>query len=209
MSEKFNYEYQLTTKLISLLRSKGYDPSTLRMEWTQDNARFDLAILDPQSTELLALFEIKLQSRAIVSSADLRKSLAKYANIATKLEVPLYLISAREGSESYTINLVTPESRNDEHPIIVDIDSADFPSFVDLKTRIVTDKRRETMDSFSKLSWCSAIFALILLILDISKLLPMTPSRLMLVGAIIGLLLLPKANRLKILGFEFERLENK
>lgn len=209
MSDKFNSEYQITNKLVSLLRSKGYDASTLRMEWMENGATFDMAIVDPQTTELLALFEIKLRSRMIVSSKDIRESLAKYANIATKLEVPLYLISATEGNETYSINLVTPESRNDNFPVIIDISPDDLPTFSDLKKRIVTDKRRETIDSFAKLSMGSAIFAFILLTLDIFGLLPMTPTRLMLVGAIIGLLLLPKANRLKILGFEFERLESK
>lgn len=208
MDEAFNHEYQITHRLISLLRTKGYDLSTLRTEWNQDGQRFDLSVVDTQTTELLALFEIKLYNAGIVTSSDLRASLEKYANIATKNDVPLYLVSSTKGRTSYSISLVTPQTRKSELPIIVDVTTEDFPSFSELKGKIVSERRRDTMDKFSKLSYSFAALAGLLLILDLFEILSMTTSRLALLGVTIGLVLLPNANRLKVLGFEFERLKD-
>lgn len=208
MNGRFESEYEITRELISLLRKKGYNPATFRNEWHQDGQIFDLAIIDTQTTELLALFEIKLQSAVIVTSHDLRASLEKYANIATKHDVPLYLVSATEGKSNFSINLVTPQTRQSELPIIVDISTEQFPSFDELRSKIISEKRRETLDAFSKISYFFSFLTGLLLIVDLVGLISMTPSRLALLGVSIGLILLPKANRLKILGFEFERLKD-
>jgi len=66
-------------------------------------------------------------------------------------------------------------------------------------------KRKSALDWFQVVCSLFAIALIALLILEFSGKVKLTPERLVLIGAIIGLIVVPVASKLKILGVEFER----
>jgi hypothetical protein len=44
---------------------------------------------------------------------------------------------------------------------------------------------------------------------DLKEIMNITPGRIALIGTIVGLIIIPFASKLRILGFEFERLKEK
>jgi len=70
-------------------------------------------------------------------------------------------------------------------------------------------KRQETLTLFHIICWSLAIIVTALLYLEFINKIKITTERLALIAVIIGLILIPFAGKLKILGFEFERLQRK
>jgi hypothetical protein len=69
-------------------------------------------------------------------------------------------------------------------------------------------KKENAIQNFQVVCWVLGICSLIILILDFANTLPLTPARIALLGVIFGLFLLPFASKIKIFGFEFERIKN-
>jgi len=65
--------------------------------------------------------------------------------------------------------------------------------------------QKSTLDWFQIICWILAAGILVLLILEFTEKIKLTPERLVLIGIIIGLIVVPVASKLKILGVEFER----
>ena len=76
----------------------------------------------------------------------------------------------------------------------------------DLLLLVYERKRENTLNYFQVICWVVAFLLFIVLLLDILKIVSMTPERLALVGGIVALVIIPFAKKLRILGVEFERL---
>ncbi len=198
-------EYSLRRELIKLLISKGYPESSFNFEWKQGMLGYDLAILDPCSSELLAIFELKVESAVVVSTEKLREKIKKYAALVSKVSVPLYIVSAVQGGNLFAIHKLIYQTKESNFPEFLEVEN--LSDFNTLKNTVLVLKKKEYINWLKIGSWFFSFLFLILLILDWLGKIEVTYPRLVLMGVICGLFLVPYAYKLKILGFEFERLK--
>ncbi|PIR03955.1 MAG: hypothetical protein COV59_02110 [Candidatus Magasanikbacteria bacterium CG11_big_fil_rev_8_21_14_0_20_39_34] len=203
MAKKFTSEYSLRHELIKILLERGYPEESLNLEWRKGTVIYDLAIVDPKSGELIAIFEFKLEHKFIFTTERLRKKLSKFATLDITTPVPLYIVSATDGGEEFSISKVLYQSKDLSVPEFVQV--KELPDFETLKSKVIAGKKKVYRDWFRIKSTVIGWLLLILFILDWSSITSITNERLLLLGIIIGLFLAPDVYRLKILGFEIER----
>lgn len=194
-------EQHLLQELISTLIERGYPKKTLITGWRQGGHVYDLAVVDPYSAELLAAFELILQSQVVRSSKPVREKIEKYRDLQTDAGVPLYVVMATKNEEGFTVTQINPFKGENETWIHI----RDIPLFEDVRGRTLIQKLAKVVDTFQILCWSIALIAMILLISDINQILTLTPQRLTLMGVIIALILLPYLRKIKVLGVEIER----
>jgi len=78
---------------------------------------------------------------------------------------------------------------------------------VTVESERIEKESKEKVDEVRLVCFLSAIVLLVLLVLSVSGIFTPSPTQLGLIGAIVGLLLLPNTAKLKGLGIEFERLK--
>lgn len=203
MTKKFTSEYSLRHELIKILLGKGYPEESLNLEWRKGDVIYDLAIVDPKTSELIAIFEFKLEHKFIFTTEKLRKKLKKFATLDTTNPVPLYLMSATDGGDKFSIDKILYQSKDLSVPEFINI--KELPNFEKLKNQVIIKKKKTYRDWFRIKSSIFAWLLLTLLLLDWASFITVTYERLTMLGVIIGLFLTPDVYRLKILGFEIER----
>lgn len=204
----------LLLSLIDFLLAHGYPKNSLVMEWPiRGRYRVDLAVVDPDTNKAIALFELKRKKRPETLKMALRQ-LEAYSKALGDEQVPTYVVFGKEGDPPFEIYYLQKEGleRSENQPIRIN----KVPDFSIFKTsrfrKIVSQtekKRKKTLNSFQIVCWVAAFFVSVLLILDFSNILDITPERLALVGVVAGLVIIPFASKLKLLGIEFERLREK
>lgn len=210
-------EIDINDFFVKYLISKGYPENSINIGTTIAHplglCKPDFIIVDPDSNKPLAIFELKrMRTDTSVSSAI--QQLMKYAQIIENPDIPLFAvfpISIDNNSlefEFFTIDLSSEKKDSDR---IKKTDT--FPSYKLLKNSQLTKElskisteQEQTIDNFTKVSWALAFLVFLVLVADILNIFKIDIQSLALIGVIIGLIILPYANKLKILGFEFERL---
>ena len=193
--------------LIMYLMEHGYPESSLSIEYPIGKYRVDLAIVDPDIKEPVAIFEVK--SRRTQQSEKYGKTQIKsYLKALKKTSVPAYLVFGSDGTPPIEIQRISFEDE-----VVQNIDRKfsaesipDFTTLIKSKRNVkiaeTTNERKEIIDLFFIVCWiCGTVIAILLL----SKV-QLSGSDLILLGGVIGLILLPFASKFKFLGLEFERL---
>lgn len=193
--------------LIDYLIAYGYPESSLGIEWPIGKYRADLVIVDPDTREPVAIFEVK--SRRTPHSEKFGKAqIESFLKTLGNTSVPAYLVFGKDGTPPLEIQRISfgdEEVQNAER--IFSAESIlDFTTLTKSRRNIMIaetkNERKKVVDRFFIVCWgCGVLIGLILLFR-----IPLSGLDLILIGAMIGLILLPYASKFKFLGLEFERL---
>lgn len=192
--------------LIDYLVARGYPVQWIAIEYPAGKRNADLAVVDPATNEPVAVFELK-RDRKPESEMSGRKQLAAFSTAMGNPSILAYLVFEKKGRPGFEIKRVGP---NDGDP---GKKPEDVPEFRVLqhssRLTAVAGKKQEkehALDVFLCISWACALLVLVVLVADLLGH-GMSEKQLVLAGAVIALVLIPYANKLKILGFEWERLQ--
>ena len=196
--------------LLSYLQEHGYPLESLAVEFPvgKDNRyRADLAVLDPDSKEPIALFEVKQQWNAATEAMG-RRQLKSFVSALETKSIPTYLVFGKQGAPPFEIVRVSfqDEETAEARP------PSEIPNFDVLSKSghnlVLQAKKREhkkRVDAFTAVCLTLAAIVVVLLIADLTHRLSISPVDLTLTVIVIGLVLVPYASKIKFAGVEFER----
>ena len=200
-------EVSLVSDLRLKLLEAGYPEEAIRVEYantylsTGGNC-IDLAVIDPQNGEVLAIFEVKSsrQKSGLLSKAS--KQILSYAKYYPGS--PQCFVYVEEGKKK-TLSVVNLNSGTLTSLKVV-------PSLESLRSSRVaqekTAKKQESkkaFDSFVVTCYVLAFGAVCILCFDIFKVYAFSSQQLSLFAVIGVLVIIPHAARIKVAGLEFER----
>jgi hypothetical protein len=201
---------ELVDIVISYLRSHGYPEESIIQEWKiSDRYRVDLAILDNKSKTPIALFEFKRQRDQRTENMAIEQ-LKNYSNALGDNTIPCYIVFGIETEPSFELYYLTKEDGRDFLKQIIQI-----PSFSNFKNNYIskniakaTKATKSTFNWFKAICWILALIIALLLYMDFQGCIKLTAERLGIIAIIVGLIIVPFARKLSILGLEFERLQD-
>lgn len=199
-------EVEVSEYLLNELKRQGYPESSIRFEFVVSSGNgqrqhIDVAIIDPDSNDVIAIIEVKRGTRDGVLNSAARQVLS-YAKLLPSNPLSLVYVFNGDSKQIGTVN--------NEDGFITLI--PEFPPFNSLRTGgraqnkvEVKNKSNRVTDSFSFSCYVLAFLVAIILVLDISEIYKFSSQQLILLGIFIGLLIIPYAAKFKLLGMEFER----
>lgn len=203
--------------LIEYLKEHGYPESCLAIEWPVGKYRVDLAVLDPDTKEPVAIFELKNRRTNEIEMLG-KKQLATFLNAMGKTNLPAYLVYGSSGDPPFEIQRVKFKEAESKD-IVTTFSAESIPTFNTLKISNrnfkiaeTREKLNEIIDKYFFVVCFICAFSLILVLYGtLFKKILVSTQDLILIGATVALILLPFASKIKFLGLEFERLtkENK
>ena len=206
---------ELEQQFFDYLRRKEFpSDSIIAQPMTGGDSRPDFAVVDKGKDEVLAMFEIK--NRIHGQSLDDAFSQLRHDTAAFRgLGVAVYLVvpaASPTFSEPFQFYRERHDGSTEEVPAIL------FPTFASLlagksalKKEEIKREQIDTTDEFRRLCCYMAILCLALIAVDIYaslsgwKIEILTTQRITLLGAAIALFVIPYAQKIKALGFEYER----
>jgi len=206
--DKMEQNRDTLNALIEYLCAHGYPASSIAVEFPAGRKRADLAVVDPDTKEVVAVFELKME-RNPRSEKFGREQLRTYLQALGNPAVPAYLVFDNPGqTPPFEIERVRPEPCAPDEP-----ESSSVPNFQVLQksrqSTAVAEKKTEkktALDKFLIACWVCALITGVLLLIDIFSEFKISQQQLALFGATIALIIIPFASKLKVLGVEFERL---
>jgi hypothetical protein len=203
-------EKDLLVALIKHLTAHGYPEEALVFEWKVGGKHMvDLAVIEPTTNKPIALFELKRQKNPQTLEMATRQ-LEAYTKALGDDQIPTYIVFPGEGTPPFEMYHLKRSISENKHELTTQIERV--PDYSVLKSSKINKeiletekKRKSTLDWFQVVCSLLAIALIALLIFEFSGKVKLTPERLVLIGAIIGLIVVPVASKLKILGVEFER----
>lgn len=200
-----------------LQSEKGYpkDAIVYDSEWLSIDGkrkfRPDFILYEPNRKERLAIIEIK--DAKIANGKNIYDQLNGFRQAIEKSNLPIYLVTPSYNStDDNQMDLYT----FDETGMIKKIDISLFPTFLALSS-VDSVNRKDTLrvegnateKTFKIVSWSSATMLFVLTVADYilstQGITLLTPERLTLIGAVIGLVIMPFIQKFKGLGIEWER----
>ncbi|MFA5269953.1 MAG: hypothetical protein WC379_18470 [Methanoregula sp.] len=209
-------ELDIHEVFVEFLVSKGYPRNSVTIDPVYEHLgrkyRPDIVIVEPDTNKPLAIFEIKneLGKNGLNSAIQ---QLFSYAQAIKIPDIPLFAAFPTIVDKEITFEIyqIKSPSETKETESSGKIESP--PSYALLKNSRLTEElskisedQEKTVDNFTKVCWGLAFLVFLFLIIDFLNIYKIDLQRLGLIGVLIGLIILPFANKLKILGFEFERL---
>ncbi|SDK76570.1 type I restriction enzyme HsdR N-terminal domain-containing protein [Microbulbifer yueqingensis] len=199
-------EVEAINYLIQELIELGYPESSIRFEFAVSDGKghrkyIDVAIIDPDSNDVVAIIEVKKGCRDNALSNAARQVIS-YAKLLPSSPLSLVYIFDTGGKKIGVVN------ESDGSVTLI----PSPPSFKSLLTGgraqnkvEVKSKSNRVTDSFSLACYLMAILVGIILTLDILNIYKFSSQQLTLLGIFVGLLVIPYAAKFKLLGMEFER----
>ncbi len=197
--------------LLEYLLNHGYPKSSFAIEYNTGRYRIDLAILDPKTNLPIQIFEIKSKKNNDLIKMG-KEQLKKYLNELKLIDVPAYLVFPSVNEPYFEVERITIDEQSN-----IDSESIEGYNILNFnmqkqtrviekieKTKIDKDKAR---DSFKIVCWILSALLVLLLIIQKTSLISLDTIDISILGAAIGLFIIPFANKLKILGIEFERFQ--
>jgi hypothetical protein len=199
-------ERDISEALLRELSELGYPESSVRSEFPVSIGRhlrtyIDVAVIDPDTSDVLAIIEIKGSTRP-----EMLKSAAKQVAAQSKMlpSAPMAFVYAYDGEEKI-IGRVSEEDSSLE-------DISSLPQFKSLRSggrahqKIESKKKSNRVtDTFTICCYVLAILVAVILALDVASIYKFSSQQLSLLGIFIGLIVIPYAAKFKLLGMEFER----
>jgi hypothetical protein len=203
-------EIDVSKRLAEYLIQHGYPEDSIILEWKiSDRYWVDLAVIDNMSKKPVALFESKRQRNKRSETISIEQ-LKKYSDVIGDKTIPLYLVFGADNADGFEMFFLGVE---DAKEVLKPIQT--IPQFKNLMnnflSKAVTKNEREkqsTFNWFKFICWLLAFLIAFLLFFDFNGCLSITPERLGMIAIIIGLVIVPFARKLSILGLEFERLQD-
>ena len=201
---------ELLDIVVSYLISHGYPEESIILEWKiSDRYRVDLAILDNKSKTPIALFEFKRQKNRGTENMAIAQ-LKTYTNALGDNTIPCYIVFGIDTEPLFELYYLTKEEGKDYLKQIVQI-----PSFSNFKNNYIsktiaktTQEKKTTFNWFKAICWILALIIALLLYMDFQGCIELSAERLGIIAIIVGLIIVPFARKLSILGLEFERLQD-
>lgn len=187
-------------ELLSYLVKNNYPPESLATYWEKDNHIYDLAIIHPETREVVAIIELNIKNKLMSSSAGLRKTIASYLKLKKETNIPLFHVEKyHSGLKIY--QFVSPD--NSEKGTFIPLRK--IPNYEDIKLKSLGEKRKTAMDKIQIICCIFGIIVFGILIADIFNLYKFTTIQMGFLVLTIVLFLIPYSNKLKIFNIEFER----
>jgi len=202
-------EIDLLQRVANFLIEHGYPEDSIILEWKiTERYRVDMAIIDNKSKKPIALFEFKRQKQSQSENMAIEQ-LKQYAEALGDSTIPLYVVFGSDQPPGFELFFLTEEDGNEILKTI-----PQFPPFTYFKnsfiSKLLSKKEKEKTDTynwFQIICWILAFLVALLLFFDFMGCLEITTERLGIIAVIIALVVFPFARKLKILGVEFERLQ--
>ncbi len=192
-----------------LIQDRGYPPDSIVEEpWFGKPgqpalARADLGVLDPDVGEVAAVFEVKGSSPP-QSHESARSTLQAWEDRASGV-IPYLAIPSSAGLRFWRLKegklVELPQSGLPAHSALL----AMAESARRIRARV---ERAETIDRFRLACYCLAGLVFAFFLLSVLGIVTLTAQSLALLLLAVGLVVLPNAAKLKLLGVEFERYES-
>jgi hypothetical protein len=170
-------------------------------------------VIDLDHREPLAVYEVKGESLSEPPSPKWVTQLLSYALIKKDRSIPVYLVTPSAEGDGLCFHRFTEKNEFEE------VVSATLPAYERLRAvRIAADMARvkreteQTKDNFARI--CCALAVIILLIvmgdflLDFKDVQLLTANRMILIGVVVALVIIPFAQKFKGFGIEYERLRS-
>lgn len=203
-------ENKLIDIFVSTLIEIGYPEDSILLDWKiSANYRIDMAIIDNVSKHPIALFEFRMQNFKESENAMVEK-LKRYSTTLGDTTIPLYVVFSANNTKGFEVYLIKDENTKNLLEFIPNI-----PQFKSLKNNYLTkaakkneEDIKENFNWFKYGCFISAFILAILLYYDFKGCISITKERLGIIVIIILLFVIPFARKLKILGLEFEVLQD-
>jgi len=201
-------EKKLLDNFIEYLLNHGYPTESIALEYKLDNLRrVDLAVIDSITNVPLMLFEFK-QYKTDSAFKQGGCTLKNFKMSLKNIDVPMYLVIFSDEEpffELFEVNSYTGA-------IIGKIESFKSLDFEYQRIARLSEKakkaekdKRTAIDTFSVVSWVLAAIFILLIIVNKFTEIELSATDLTLIGAAVGLILIPFSSKIKFFGIEFER----
>lgn len=195
--------------VIKFLLSHGYPQESIAVEYPIGKYRIDLAILDIETKEPIALFEFKAK-RTPSAERFGREQLKPFLKAASNSSIPTYLVFEKESPPFYEIEKILVNDQETMMPLF-----AEKPLDYDIlkqsgRNILITRKKAENKDAFDVFKiacWICVVLVFVVFVLDALGRIELSEKQLVLLSGAIALAIIPFASKLKILGVEFERMK--
>ncbi len=200
---------ELVDQLVEYLKAHGYPEDSIISEWKiSDKYRVDLAIVDNKLKNPIALFEFKRHRDPRTENMAIAQ-LKNYSNALGDSTIPCYIVFGTDIQPYFEIFYLTKEEGSVNLKQVGQI-----PSFSNIRNSYLsktlaktTKAKRRTFNWFKAICWILALIIAILLFADFNGCIVLSAERLGIIVIIVGLIVVPFARKLSILGLEFERLK--
>lgn len=187
--------------LLKHLIQEGYPAEALSTKWITETGMWDVVIIAPRTKQLVAIVTVKVKNNLIVTSEPARKAIKKFSGIEGG-NVQFFFVSADERG-SLDISQFIPDSTSFEEGDFIPLQK--MPNFENLIKSSLGGARKNAQAKIELICWISAIILVIILSLEFLGCISITLEQQTLLGAIIALVLIPFASKIKIFNIEFER----
>lgn len=201
---EFSEAVAFATVQTLLTTQKGYPDSSLSTEiGFPDGSSVDLAVFNPETESLLAVFEFKRVVRPdAAASVRLREALERIDTLGR--DVPRFGVAfTSEGGLHYY--------RSAGDGTLAPIEFEDIPSFASLvggisvrRQAVAVKARKAALTSIDRKGYLLGLFAALLFVAGVWGWWTPTWELLALLSAAIGLCFIPEISRLRVHGFELE-----
>jgi hypothetical protein len=207
-------ERDTATRLIEYLKTHGYPENSIAVEYQiGDRYRVDVAILDLKKNIPIQLFEIKsMKTPEMIRMGT--EQVQKYVSYLKNKNIPVYLVFPKDEAPFLEIIKIDPQNLKSLRE--VSEETSFIPNYIAQRNSriaeeadIVSKKKEKVIDTFKIICWIVAGITLVIGVLSKLKVIDLDATDLTIIGAVIALILIPFASKLKILGVEFERLTDR
>ena len=200
-------EKDTTKNFIDYLKEHGYPENSLATEYKIGvKYRADIVVIDPVTNSPIMIFELKSKKTNQLVEAG-KKQIRNYLDSLPDNSIPAYLVFPKIEYPYFEVIRVNPE---ENLGTVRDIDNISYSSQriarLSEKVKQTENEKKDTIDKFSYIAWILAFLIAVLFIVRKVWGFDLNAVDLSLLAGIIGLVLIPFANKIKFLGVEFERL---
>lgn len=200
-------------KLIKYLKAHGYPESSIAVEYQLDGRYMvDIAILDMNKNIPIQLFEIKSKKSPEMIKIG-KEQLRKHLSFLKNKNIPTYLVFPKDEEPFFDIvnintnNILHRQEISENNTFVLNY-HAQRNARIAEEMESVKNKKENVVDNFKTTCWILASVVLIIGTLAKLKIFELGANDLTIISIVIALILVPFASKLKILGFEFERLKS-
>lgn len=199
-------------RLIQYLKDHGYPDNSIAVEYSiGEHYRVDIAILDSEKNIPVQIFEVKAQkSKQAIEQG--KKQIELYLSYLRNKLTPAYLVFPKDNAPFFEVVDVSSSTKPNGDDTHIDDDGIRFNYTAQRNARvseeagIVKQQQDHVVDRFKTVCWTCALTLLVISVLAKVGMYVITSVDLAILGTILACILLPYASKLRILGFEFERL---
>lgn len=204
-----------TEAFIDYLKHHNYPDNSIVLEWGNKYCSFDIAIMADDLVTPVALFEIKGRKTKETISRGIEQ--LKRATQMLDVSVPCSLVFGTNRPPYFEVFEISDAVYNNvtiNHEELLSDYTSSYPvSYENMiggaTTKILTqkqEKKRKKIDKMKPICWIVfPIIALVFQILDATGVYELTISRLILLGVVVLLVLLPFFSEITLKDFSFKR----